>query len=181
MPYERFFFAGGSNSIRAWLPRRLGPGAAVPYLSVPNNPALNANGQFVYRYEQPGNVLLEGSAELRGRLFHLLADVNGAIFVDAGNVWTLSSNANQIGSVFQFNTFIPQIAVGTGVGLRLDFSFFLIRLDGGIKVWDPARVNLKPRDGSQMDPRFILPEFSLRRLTRGPNPLVVNFGIGYPF
>ena len=181
VPYERFFFAGGSNSIRAWLPRRLGPGSSVPYLNDPNTPAIKTNGQLVYRYEQPGNFLLEGSAELRGRLFHLFADVNGAIFVDAGNVWTLGDNTNRIGSAFQFNTFVPQIAVGTGVGLRLDFSFFLIRLDGGIKVWDPARANFKPRDGSQTDPRFILPEFSLRQLTKGPNPLIINFGIGYPF
>lgn len=184
-PYEKLFFAGGSNSIRAWLPRRLGPGAEFPQPS-PNNPAqpavnLNRPDQFLYTFEKPGDFLLEGSAELRGRLFHLLADVNGAIFIDAGNVWRLPYSTGNAQGTFQFNTFIPQIAVGTGVGLRLDFSFFLIRLDGGIKVWDPARVNLKPRDGSQMDPRFILPEFSLRRLTRGPNPLVVNFGIGYPF
>ncbi len=182
VPYERFFFAGGSNSIRAWLPRRLGPGSAVPYSNVPANPAINREtGQLIYRYEQPGNVLLEGSAELRGRLFHLLADVNGAIFVDAGNVWTIRENTERAGSAFRLDTFVPQIAVGTGVGLRLDFSFFLVRLDGGIKVWDPARENFRPRDGSQTDPRFILPEFSLRRLTRGSNPLVVNFGIGYPF
>ncbi|HLL95188.1 MAG TPA: hypothetical protein VK404_09455, partial [Spirosoma sp.] len=90
-------------------------------------------------------------------------------------------STNRIGTAFQLDTFVPQIAVGTGVGLRLDFSFFLIRLDGGIKVWDPARVNFNPREGGQMDPRFILPEFSLRRLTRGSNPLVINFGIGYPF
>ncbi|MDB5240276.1 MAG: outer membrane protein assembly factor [Spirosoma sp.] len=182
VPYERFFFAGGSNSVRAWLPRRLGPGSAVPFLDVPNHAAVNpSSGQIIYRYEQPGNLLLEGSAELRGRLFHLFADVNGAVFVDAGNVWTLGSNTNRIGSTFQLDTFVPQIAVGTGVGLRLDFSFFLIRLDGGIKVWDPARINFIPRDGSQRDPRFILPEFSLRRLTSGSNPLIINFGIGYPF
>lgn len=181
VPYERFFFAGGSNSIRAWLPRRLGPGSAVPYLDVPGRPAINYNtGQFIYRYEQPGNLLLEGSAELRGRLFHLLADVNGAIFVDAGNVWTLQENTERTGSAFRFNTFVPQIAVGTGVGLRLDFSFFLVRLDGGIKVWDPARQYYSPREGF-VDRRFVLPYFSLRQLTRGSNPLVINFGIGYPF
>ncbi len=139
VPYEKLFFAGGSNSVRAWLPRRLGPGSAFPYQTDPATPAFTDTKQFIYLFEQPGNVLLEGSAELRGRLFHLGADINGAIFVDAGNVWTLTDNISRPGSVFRFNTFIPQIAVGTGVGLRIDFSFFVIRFDGGIKVWDPAR------------------------------------------
>ena len=182
VPYEKFFFAGGSNSIRAWLPRRLGPGSAFPYQTDPNVPALNEQtGQFIYLFEQPGNVLLEASAELRGRLFHLGADVNGAIFVDAGNVWTLSNNSSRPGSVFRFDTFVPQIAVGTGVGLRLDFSFFVIRFDGGIKVWDPARQYFDEKKREMVDDRFILPKFSLRQLSSGANPLVINFGIGYPF
>ena len=181
VPYEKYFFAGGSNSIRAWLPRRLGPGSAFPYLTDPGTPAINeTSGQFIYQFEQPGNVLLEGSAELRGRLFHLGADVNGAIFVDAGNVWTLSNSSNRPGTAFRFNTFVPQIAVGTGVGLRLDFSFFVIRFDGGVKVWDPARQYVSLVDGP-VDKRFILPEFSFKQLFSGPNPLVINFGIGYPF
>lgn len=181
VPYEKYFFAGGSNSIRAWLPRRLGPGSAFPYLSDSGTPDINpANGQFIYRFEQPGNVLLEGSAELRGRLFHLGADVNGAVFIDAGNVWTLSNSTNRPGTAFRFNTFVPQIAVGTGVGLRLDFSFFVIRFDGGVKVWDPARQYISQVDGP-VDKRFVLPEFSFKQLFSGPNPLVINFGIGYPF
>nr|WP_317046706.1 BamA/TamA family outer membrane protein [Spirosoma pollinicola] len=180
VPYEKFFFAGGSNSIRAWLPRRLGPGSAFPYQTDPATPAFTSTKQFIYLFEQPGNVLLEGSAELRGRLFHLGADINGAIFVDAGNVWTLTDNISRPGSIFRFNSFIPQIAVGTGVGLRIDFSFFVIRFDGGIKVWDPARL-YPDKDNVIQDERFILPQFSLKQLTKGPNPLVINFGIGYPF
>lgn len=187
-PYEKLFFAGGSNSIRAWLPRRLGPGADYPQPSPtnPSGPAFNLNDprrseQFLYTFEKPGDFLLEGSAELRGRLFHLLADVNGTIFIDAGNVWRLPYSAANTQSTFRFDSFVPQIAVGTGVGLRLDFSFFLIRLDGGIKVWDPARQYFSEEDGQFVDRRFILPKFSLRQLTKGPNPLVINFGIGYPF
>lgn len=192
VPYEKLFFAGGSNSIRAWLPRRLGPGAEFPQ-SDPGNPRQpatnkdpNRGEQLLYTFEKPGDILLEGSAELRGRLFKLLADVDGAIFIDAGNVWRLPGKGSSIGTAsntrgeFGFNTFIPQIAVGTGVGLRLDFSFFIIRLDGGIKVWDPARRYID-NEGRAVDQRFILPEFSLRRLSKGPNPLVINFGIGYPF
>lgn len=186
-PYEKLFFAGGSNSIRAWLPRRLGPGSDYPQPSPtnPNGPAFNLNParseQFLYTFEKPGDFLLEGSAELRGRLFHLLADINGAVFIDAGNVWRLPYSQANTKSTFQFGTFIPQIAVGTGVGLRLDFSFFLIRLDGGIKVWDPARQYFSEAEGQYVDKRFILPDFSFRRLSRGPNPLIINFGIGYPF
>nr|WP_254448855.1 BamA/TamA family outer membrane protein [Spirosoma rhododendri] len=183
VPYEKLFFVGGSNSVRAWLPRRLGPGAAYPYLAnSPNRPAIDPNTeQFIYLFEQPGNVLLEGSAEVRGRLFHLGADINGAFFIDAGNVWTLrNNNSTRPGATFQLDSFFPQIAVGTGVGLRIDFSFFVIRLDGGIKVWDPARRYFDS-ENRLVDDRFILPKFSLRQLSRGPNPLVINFGIGYPF
>jgi outer membrane protein assembly factor BamA len=181
VPYEKLFFAGGSNSVRAWLPRRLGPGAAFPFSGTTNQPAVTETGQFVYLFEQPGNILLEGSAELRGRLFHLFADVNGAIFIDAGNVWTIKDDSHRIGENFRLNTFFPQIAVGTGVGLRFDFSFFIIRFDGGIKVWDPARQYFKESEGKFVDERFILPKFSLKQLSSGPNPLVINFGIGYPF
>ena len=180
VPYEKLFFAGGSNSVRAWLPRRLGPGAAFPFLDDPSEAAVNENKQFIYRFEQPGNVLLEGSAEFRGRLFHFFSDIDGAVFVDAGNVWTLGNSASRPGSTFHLNTFIPQIAVGTGVGLRIDFSFFIIRFDGGIKVWDPARRYVDA-ENQLVDDRFLLPKFSLRQLTKGPNPLVINFGIGYPF
>ncbi|GAB3766672.1 BamA/TamA family outer membrane protein [Spirosoma pomorum] len=182
-PYEKLFFAGGSNSIRGWLPRRLGPGAELPQFPVgqPRVPILNPRypQQFAYTFEKPGDMLIEASAELRGRLFHFGGDINGALFVDAGNVWTIRDNPNRYGDVFKLNTFVPQIAVGTGVGLRIDFSFFVIRFDGGIKVWDPARQYLK--EGELVDERFLLPKFSLRTLSSGPNPLTINFGIGYPF
>ncbi|GAB3940034.1 BamA/TamA family outer membrane protein [Spirosoma harenae] len=183
-PYEKLFFAGGSNSIRAWLPRRLGPGSEWPQTLNKQpifNPDYPGQEQFLYNIEKPGDMIIEGSAELRGRLFHLGADVNGAIFVDAGNVWTLSNNVNRPGTTFSFDTFIPQIAVGTGVGIRFDFSFFVIRFDGGIKVWDPSRRYFSPTKGEMVDERFILPKFSLSKLSSGPNPLIINFGVGYPF
>ncbi len=186
-PYEKLFFAGGSNSIRAWLPRRLGPGADFPQPSLtnPNGPAFNSDPkrdeQLLYTFEKPGDFLLEGSAELRGRLFRLgFADINGAAFIDVGNVWQLQNSTANPRGVFRFDSFLPQVAVGTGVGLRLDFSFFIIRFDGGIKVWDPARQYINS-DNQEVDHRFLLREFSLSRLSSGPNPLVINFGIGYPF
>ncbi|WP_460673841.1 translocation and assembly module lipoprotein TamL [Larkinella ripae] len=208
-PYEKLFFAGGSNSIRAWLPRRLGAGSSIPYtqpddILVPDfRKDRNGvpTGQFRYDFEQPGDILLEASAELRTHLFHLGGDINGAFFVDAGNVWTLRDNPNRMGENFLFRksnsdyisrSFVQQIAVGTGIGLRIDFSFFIIRFDGAIKVYDPARYFLYDPDrngyvvegkrpGEFIDERFFLPKFRFDKMFRGPNPLVINFGIGYPF
>ena len=77
--------------------------------------------------------------------------------------------------------FFRQLAVGTGVGLRVDVSFFVVRFDAGIKVYDPARRYYDETSGTFIDERFFLPQFSLRKLFNGPNPLVVQFGIGYPF
>ncbi|WP_229311393.1 translocation and assembly module lipoprotein TamL [Larkinella rosea] len=196
-PYEKLFFAGGSNSIRAWLPRRLGPGSSIPYSKSDNPlvPIFNPKrpGQFRYDFEQPGDIILEGSAELRTHLFHLGGDINGAFFVDAGNVWTLRNNVNRTGENIS-PQFIRQIAVGSGIGLRIDFSFFIIRLDGAVKVYDPSRYYIYSPNpdgtgytvpgknpGDLIDERFFLPKFRFDKMFKGPNPLVINFGIGYPF
>ena len=179
LPYEKYFFVGGSNSVRAWRPRRLGIGSAPPPLST--NPA--ANGIFDYRYERPGEILLEGNIEWREKLFGF---VNGAIFIDAGNVWTFrqanAPNPNEPTTAswaangntkFFFDSFYKEIAIGTGFGLRFDFSFLVLRLDVGIKAWDPSRA-----EGD----RFVLRNF---RFTGpyGPDkePVIYNIGIGYPF
>ena len=141
LPYEKYFFAGGSNSIRAWRPRRLGLGSAPPSLST--NP--EADGLFDYKYERPGEILLEGSLELRKKIFGF---VSGAVFVDAGNVWTFKdvaptdapNAAPWTGTTkFELKKFSSQIAVGTGFGLRFDFSFLVLRFDAGIKAFDPGR------------------------------------------
>lgn len=186
-PYEKRFFAGGSNSVRAWLPRRLGLGSSYPRstsladgTSVPVF-AEGQSGQFDYRFEQPGDVLIEGSAELRARLFKFVADVNGAFFVDAGNVWLLRDPGNNPNAVFRPGTFYEQLAVGTGVGLRLDFSFFVLRFDFAVKAYDPSRRYVDAATGQLIDERFILNKFSLKNAFSGANPVNVVFGIGYPF
>src|SRR5690606_32533960 len=115
LPYEKFFFIGGSNSVRAWRPRRLGPGSAKPEMS--EDP--DEDGLFDYSIEKPAEILLEGSAELRKKLFGF---VSGAIFVDAGNVWTFTNKAGDgitpdimRGSTqFRLSEFYKQLAVGTG-------------------------------------------------------------------
>ena len=165
MPYEKNFFAGGSNSVRAWRPRRLGVGSVPPLLST--NPS--ADGYFNYQYEKPGDLLIEGSMEWRQKL---VGPINYALFIDAGNVWALKSTSNEAAQ-FNLDRFYKEIAVGTGFGLRLDFSFLILRLDVGIKAWDPARP-----EGE----RFILNRFAFS----GPygidkEPVIYNVGIGYPF
>ncbi|MBK8293076.1 MAG: BamA/TamA family outer membrane protein [Flammeovirgaceae bacterium] len=141
LPYEKYFFAGGSNSIRAWLPRRLGLGSVPPNLS--EDPT--KDGLFDYSFEKPGDILLEGSVELRKKLFGF---VNGAIFLDVGNVWSFTeiqtseagdNKASWKGNSKLSKTFYRDLAVGTGFGLRFDFSFLLLRLDVGMKVVDPGR------------------------------------------
>ncbi len=175
LPYEKYFFAGGSNSVRAWRPRRLGVGSNPPALNT--NP--DGNGLFNYQFEKPGEILLEGSLELRKKLFGFLS---GALFIDAGNVWsfnelsqsTSSSSAEWTGNTqFKPDQFYKEFGVGTGFGLRFDFSFLVLRLDIGMKTYDPGR---KPGD------RFVLNKVRFW----GPygterEPVIYNIGIGYPF
>lgn len=168
LPYEKNFFAGGSNSVRAWRPRRLGQGAVPP--PVYTDPKdVRENGHFNYNFEQPGELLIEGSVEYRQKLIGFL---NYALFIDAGNVWALKSEITPK-AVFDPKTFYKQFGIGTGFGLRFDFSFLILRLDVGIKAWDPAR---SPGN------RFVLNQVRFF----GPyddekEPVIYNFGIGYPF
>jgi len=153
LPYEKNFFIGGPSSLRAWKPRRLGPGA------------YQAGSTLI---EQPGSVLLEGSIEYRFNMFKFLGDMNGAFFIDAGNIWSLTDTPNESGR-FKVDSFINQIAVGTGFGLRWDFNYFLLRLDLATKVINPA---------NPMNKKWVFSETSF---SSGENPIEFNIGIGYPF
>jgi outer membrane protein insertion porin family len=175
LPYEKYFFAGGSNSVRAWRPRRLGVGSNPP--SLDSNP--EGNGLFNYQFEKPGEILLEGSLELRKKLFGFLS---GALFIDAGNVWSFNeliqsagtSTAEWTGNTkFTLDRFYKEFGIGTGFGLRFDFSFLVLRLDVGMKAYDPGR-----KSGN----RFVLDKVKFW----GPygterEPVIYNIGIGYPF
>ncbi|WP_078012001.1 BamA/TamA family outer membrane protein [Hymenobacter sp. CRA2] len=154
IPYDRYVFAGGGSSVRAWLPRRLGTGSR----SRASNDIL----------EQPGELLLEGSLEYR---FPIYDFVYGAAFTDFGNVWTIKRNGsnNPPGSDFAFNRFYREIAVGSGLGLRFDFTFLIVRIDLAAKVYDPTA------EGS----RFVLPR--LGKYGEGNYRIQPNIGIGYPF
>ncbi len=163
LPYEKYFFAGGSTSNRAWKPRRLGPGAY-------NH--IDENGQVSYQFEQQGEILIESSLEYRQKIIGIL---QGAAFLDAGNIWTLKDEPTRPGSQFKFDSFLRQIALGGGIGLRFDFSFLLIRFDAALKIVDPARPI-----GSRfiLESGFNAPPFDNRQRTE---PVVFHFAIGYPF
>ncbi|WP_373496908.1 BamA/TamA family outer membrane protein [Aquiflexum sp.] len=172
LPYEKYFFAGGSTGIRAWQPRRLGPGSFAP-------PIL-ADGSFDYRLEQPANILFEGMFELRSKIYGYF---DGAFFIDLGNSWNfkyenddpinedpMNPNPRDLGN-FEWNRFYKEIAVGTGLGLRMDFDFLVLRMDMGVKAVDPARL---PGE------RFILGNF-FKSFMGERGQTVFNIGIGYPF
>ena len=120
VPFERKYYAGGSNGIRAWPVRTLGPGS---YKADPN--------EFP---NESGDIKLEANAEYRVKLF---GPFEGAVFVDVGNIWSLKDN--RPGTEFDFSRFYKEIAIGSGAGLRYDFSFVILRLDMGLKIYNPSK------------------------------------------
>ena len=148
LPVEEAFYGGGANGIRAWQARTLGPGAYVATDNYPNS---------------VGDFKLEANVEYRFKLFWLL---EGALFVDIGNVWNITKYEDRKGATLGAD-FYRQLAIGTGTGLRLDASFFLLRFDWGIKVSDPA----KPENS-----RFVLFDNG-----KWMKHTVFNIAIGYPF
>ncbi len=182
LPYEKFYFAGGSRSVRAWSPRRLGIG------SVPRERSDEEleDGLYSYQFEKPGEILIEGSVELRSKL---VGFIDGALFIDAGNVWSFKQRAPQNAdgtyegnSQFRARSFLREMGVGTGFGLRFDFTFLILCFDVGMKVYDPARPS---DDRFVLDKvRFFKPyakEISPGVFTNFKEPVVYNVGIGYPF
>jgi outer membrane protein assembly factor BamA len=152
IPIDRLFYSGGSNSMRGWIVRRLGPGTL-------------RNDRKDYP-SQVGNMKLEANVEFR---FPVWDFVHSAVFVDVGNIWfagrrdyeeTQMNNA----AMFRFNNFYRQLGLNTGLGLRLDFRRFLFRIDWGVKLHDP---------GMPSHQRWIQ-RFHLRNTA-------LNFGVGYPF
>ncbi|HYC85880.1 MAG TPA: BamA/TamA family outer membrane protein [Chryseosolibacter sp.] len=177
LPYEKFYFAGGSNSVRAWRPRRLGLGSVPPALS--GKPT--KDGTFNYQFEKPGEILLEASIEVRRKLFGF---IDGAVFVDAGNVWAVrqAKQEEEGNSQFKVDSFYKELGVGTGFGLRFDFTFLILRFDVGIKAYDPAR---DPGDRFVLDKMKFLGPFA-REIGEDEfadirEPVIYNVGIGYPF
>ncbi|WP_299757092.1 BamA/TamA family outer membrane protein [uncultured Pontibacter sp.] len=169
IPYDKFFFAGGASSVRAWQSRRLGLGS---YTSLTVTEDKEGNKQIVrdFNIEQPGEVLVEANVEYR---FNMFSFINGALFVDAGNVWLLKPDTIRPGADFQFNRFYKELAVGTGFGLRFDLSVLILRFDFATRVYDPAAYK---------EDRFVLPNFNLTDFfTQDSYQSTLQIGIGYPF
>jgi len=141
LPYERRFYAGGSNSIRAWPVRRLGPGAYAEATSMENRSIDDQVAQISYQREQGGDLIIETSIEYRNKLTN---NLNYAFFADMGNIWLLNSSQSiqdyeGDDGKFRLDSFYKELAVGIGLGLRYDFSFMILRLDGAIQVVDPGQ------------------------------------------
>jgi hypothetical protein len=162
LPFESSFFVGGANGLRAWRARSVGPGSF---------------SQPLLAFDRIGEIRLEGNAEYR---FQLIGFLEGAVFTDVGNIWNLQEDPRKPGSGFS-SDFISELAVGTGVGARLNFDFFLIRFDLGMQTKDPAlprgeRWLFQPKD---------LYEARYQEITGTPiqyrPQFNINLGIGYPF
>ncbi len=151
LPFEKHFYGGGANSLRGWQARTVGPGRAP------------MDNSFVIP-NQTGDMKLEANIEYR---FDIFWKVAGAVFADAGNVWTLNNDLNDTSdpSVFRWNTFSESLAANWGLGLRLDFGFLLLRFDMGMKIHDPARER-----------KWVNPKTWLQR-----DNYALHFGVGYPF
>jgi outer membrane protein assembly factor BamA len=149
LPYEEVYYAGGAYSLRGWQSRSTGPGAAAmdSTFSIPN---------------QVGDFKLEANIEYR---FNLIGQLDGALFFDAGNVWSLRYRDSDELAVLDAATFFRQIALNTGFGLRLNFDFFVIRIDAGARLYEPRQYS------GWVAPHNI---FSLSNMA-------LHFGIGYPF
>ena len=143
LPYLRQYGIGGPNSVRAFAARQIGPGSYHPV----------ANAFVSNYYDQVGDLRLEGNLEYRQDLFPY---VKGAAFIDAGNIWLVNNDPQRPGGQFQASTFLQQLAVGAGLGLRIDVQFFVIRFDYAV----PIRAN------------YGTPDDKSGRL---------NLAIGYPF
>ncbi len=150
LPFEKRFYSGGANSVRGWGVRTLGPGS---YNS--NNSLSN----FIY---QCGDIRFDVNLEYRAKLFWV---VELGLFIDAGNIWTIKDYEDQPGGVFKFNKFYEQIACSYGAGIRLDFKYFLVRVDMGMKAHNPA-------SGQEHWP-LLHPKFK--------RDSEFHFSVGYPF
>lgn len=151
LPFEKHFYGGGANSLRGWQARTVGPGTS------------KMDDSFIIP-NQTGDMKLEANIEYR---FDMFWKVAGAVFIDAGNVWTLrhKDTPDDDPAVFRWRNLGDSIAANWGTGLRLDFGFLLLRFDLGMKIHDPAR-----------EQKWVNPGKWLKR-----DNFALHFGVGYPF
>ena len=152
LPYEKRYFSGGANSVRGWSVRGLGPGTFK-----------GQDGRIDF-INQTGDIKLDMNIEYRSHLFWKL---DGAAYIDAGNIWTIRDYPDQPGGQFKIDEFWRQIAVSYGLGLRLNFNYFILRLDTGMKAVNPAYS-----DARHHYP-LIHPQFK--------RDFAIHFAVGLPF
>jgi hypothetical protein len=167
LPFEKSFFAGGANGLRAWRAQTLGPGSFQ---------------NVVTTFDRIGELQIEGNIEYRKKLISV---VEGAIFIDVGNIWLLRPDPIRPGGEFEANRFLSEIAIGAGVGARLNFDFFIIRFDLGMQFKDPSlapgeRWVFQPKDEFNERVRNFN-ENNTRQVNNYSPRLNLNLGIGYPF
>lgn len=146
LPFERHFWAGGASSLRGWQARSVGPGSSVKsdVFKIPN---------------QTGDMRLEANLEYRFPIYGIL---EGALFFDAGNIWTLQGD--DVNAQFDIRRFYKQLALSYGPGIRINLNFLILRFDLGLKLFDPSRnLWLGPANW------------------KGNDPLAFHFAVGYPF
>ena len=165
MPFEKSYYGGGANSIRAWEARTLGPGSL--------------NDLLTDSIDQIGDIHIEANIEYRFKIIDML---EGALFFDVGNIWLRNKDTLRPGAEFEFNRFHKEIAIGTGFGARVNLDILIIRLDVGFPLYNPALVEserwfFQPKNVTNYN----------RLLTFGPTFTkyktmpILNIGIGYPF
>ena len=150
-PYNEQFYIGGANSVRAFTIRSIGPGRFVP----------NKDNRYSY-IDQTGDLKFEANLEYR---FNILGNLNGAAFLDGGNIWLLRDDSNRAGGQLKWSKFLNDLAVGTGMGLRYDMSFIVVRVDMGIGLHMPYDTG---KSGYYNIPHF-------------KDGLGIHLAVGYPF
>ncbi len=156
MPFVRRYFIGGANSLRGWRPRTLGPGSF-------------SNTASGVRADRSGEMIIEAQAEYRYSLIRNFLE--GAVFVDAGNIWYVDPLENREGVNFEASKFINQMAVSSGIGIRFDFSFFVVRFDFGVPLRDPELP---------ISQRWLFDDYRDGNRKLFPS-IILNLGLGYPF
>lgn len=156
IPFEKRYFAGGANSVRGWSARSLGPGG------------YKGDGRLIDFNNQSGDIRLNLNVEYRAKVWSI---IELAAFFDAGNIWTIFDYEAQPHGMFKWNEFYKQIAMAYGFGVRLDFSFFIFRVDLGVKLYDPSLLY----NGSGKQWR------TAGNGLKWKDDVALHFAIGYPF
>ncbi len=182
--FEKNYYAGGANDMRAWLPRTLGPGQFNRAAFYQNNPTLLNRFKYL---DQLGEIRIVGNAEYRFRLASNFygAKIKGAFFTDFGNVWRLHKNEDNPGGEFRLNNVLQSAAMDVGMGLRFDLSYFVFRLDAGFKFKDPQFTGAEQWVLiKHIDEMFNPGAFKRSYEETHAEPyrfMQLNFGIGLPF